>query len=435
MRAFCSWQSERVTCGCTLQSHAKQEQGHSAEARERAVEASSPCALAATELRSMQELSRDQPPTASPSAPAAPGSRSRAEELPHSTQAMGHSSPAMDAGRDAVPPKCNDTAAELELSPESGADVHEWPPSAPSAGVVDAQQSASIAPAADVMLAAGCREPAADDAPTAEGRQHAMPANVEEAAAVAHWGQSPSVIGRELHAPVRPLDLTMEPSEDCASAGTHSAMCVVFQNMSAAWNVMDRLCLANAGPGAGAGTAIGDLFSSFTAFACLGQQHSDEAQSQDGAGLASAEPRTGTMSAPGSSGEQTPSWHALAVHSCVGPALAALRRGVCACGQEDFGLMVTCKCCGARCHASCAREPVPTGVRAGQRVASLAHHEVVPHTRLSKRSLCADVEAGFTCSACQASASTHPLLELKPKRKQITRKAAASGQARRRRVT
>ena len=62
-------------------------------------------------------------------------------------------------------------------------------------------------------------------------------------------------------------------------------------------------------------------------------------------------------------------------------------------------------------------------------------YKVVLHTRLNRRSCRADVEAGFTCSACQASASTRPLLELKPKRKQINRKADASGQARRRRVT
>ena len=365
-----------MTCGCTLQSPAKQEQRHLAEARAQAAHANSLCALVAIELGSTQKLSRDRPPANSPSASAAPGSRSRAsaDELPHCTQAMGHSSPAVDAGRDAVPQRCNDTAAELELSPESEADVHEWPPRAPSAGVVDAQQSASIAPPADVMLATGCREPAADDGLAAEGRQHAMPADTETAAAVARGGQSPSVIGRELPAPARPPQLTVEPSEDLASAGTEACdMCgVLYFVKSAAWNVTEVSCLANADPGAGAGTAISDLFSSFTAFACLGQ-HSDEAQSQDGAGLASAEPGTGTMSALGSSSKQTPSWHAFAVHSCVGPAHAALRRGVCACGQEDFGLMITCKCCEARCHASCAREPVPTGARAGQRAATLAH--------------------------------------------------------------
>ena len=243
MRAFCTWQSERMTCGCTSQSPAKQEQGHSAEARTRAAEASSLCALAATELGIMQKLSRDQPSAELPSALAAPGSRRRtsAEELPHCTQAMGHSSPAVDAGRDAVPPRCNDTAAELELSPESGADVHEWLPRAPSAGVVDAQQSAGVAPAADVMLATGCREPAADDGPTAEGRDHAVPADTEEAGAVAHWGQSPSVIGRELPAPARPPHLTVEPSEDCASAGTESAICVALASLQPG---MSRFCYA-----------------------------------------------------------------------------------------------------------------------------------------------------------------------------------------------
>lgn len=243
LRAFCTWQSERMTSGCTLQSPAKQEQWHSAEARARAAEASSLCALAA-ELGSMQNLSRDQPSAESPSALAAPGSRRRAsaEELSHCTPAMGHSSLAVDAGRDAVPTRCADTAAGLELSPEPAADVHEWPPRAPSAGEVDAQQSASIA--SDVMLATGCREPAAYDGPTAEGRQHAMPANTEEAAAVAHWGQSPSVIGRELRAPARPSQLTVEPSEDCASAGTEAAICVVLQNLASLQPGMSRICRA-----------------------------------------------------------------------------------------------------------------------------------------------------------------------------------------------
>ena len=376
MRAFCTWPSEHMTCGCTLQSPAKQEQGHSAEAKARAAEASSLCALAAIELGSTQELSRDRPPANSPSASAAPCSRSRAsaEELPHCTQAMGHSSPAVDAGRNAVPPRCNDTAAELELSPESGPDVHEWPRRAPSAGMVNAQQSASIAPPADVMLAKGCCEPAADDGPSVEGRQHAMPADTEAAAEVAHWGQSPSMRGRELPAPARPPQLTVEPSDDCASAFRFCYMCGVLKpGKFAPWNVTALSCLANADPGAGAGTAIGDLFSSFTAFACLGQ-HSGEAQSQDGAGHASTEPGTGTMSALGSSSKQTPSWHAFAV--------AFLRRPS-ARGTAAWRVRMRTGRLRLDGHMQTLRSALPCQLRSGARAHRCASRPKSSHSGLS----------------------------------------------------
>ena len=174
----------------------------------------------------MQRSSRDQPSAESPSAPAAPGSHRRvsAEELPRCAQAVRGSSTAVDAGQDAALPRCGDTAAELELSPEPGADEHACLRGAPSAGLVEAQQPARTAHAADSAPTAGCCEPAASAGPAPAGGQHAMPSDLPEAAAAECPGQAAAVRGRELPAPTRPLQPETEPAKDRAFAGTEPGL-------------------------------------------------------------------------------------------------------------------------------------------------------------------------------------------------------------------